>query len=76
LNQLLLVVMNIPVYAFIGYTIYGDLSEFLSQLGGWIGRVFSIEFFDGALFPPFRIQLRIYSSVAVTYGEYRLLMKG
>lgn len=66
---LTLALLNGPIFICIGVAIYGSLAEFGDALRGWLSRLISLEFFDGAIIPPFRIQLLIYAFLAVLWGE-------
>lgn len=60
----------------IGIAIYGSAAEFKRALRGWLSSVFSIEFFDLGGIPPLRLQLWLYASAALLWGQYCLLKPG
>lgn len=72
MDLIVLFLVNVPLSLLIGVAIYGTFAEFKTTLKGWLRRVFSLEILDGALFPPFGLQLWLYGTIAALWGGYHL----
>jgi hypothetical protein len=75
-DPLLLAIADALLVLAIGIAIYGSVAEFKAALRGWLKSVFSIEIFDVGGIPPFRLQLWLYGSAALLWGQYCLLKPG
>jgi hypothetical protein len=76
IDPLLLAIADVLLILAIGIAIYGSATEFKLALRGWARSVFSVEFFDLGWVPPFRLQLWLYGSAALLWGQYCLLRQG
>ncbi|WP_420125736.1 hypothetical protein [Longimicrobium sp.] len=76
IDPILLAIADVLLVVAIGIAIYGTAAEFKQALRTWFRSVFSIDFFDLGWVPPFRLQLWLYGSAALLWGQSYLLGSG